>query len=272
MNVSVRGVNYHLDDRGAGRNLALLHGFTGRAASWNEHFGPLARHFRVLALDLLGHGETSIPSGLARYRIEESAADVIAVLQAAGALPAALLGYSMGGRLALYTALTYPSTFHALILESASPGLRDEAARQERLQKDEALASSILEHGVPAFVDAWEQLPLFATQRAMPAERRARQRAIRLGNDPLGLANSLRGMSTGAQPSLWERLPELKIPVLLITGSEDAKFNAIADEMMPLLPYAQRVIISGAGHTAHVEQPAQFDEAVTRFLLQLTAT
>lgn len=272
MNLHVRGVNYHLDDRGAGRSLALLHGFTGCAASWSEHLGPLSQHFRVLALDQLGHGNTSVPADAARYRIDEGAADLTAVLQHIGALPAALLGYSMGGRLALYAALAYPTAFRALILESASPGLRDEAERHERLLKDEALASGILEHGVPAFVDAWEQLPLFATQRSMPVERQATQRAIRLANDPLGLANSLRGMSTGAQPSLWERLPELTIPVLLITGSEDAKFNAIADEMMSLLPNAKRSIIPGASHTVHVEQPAQYDEIVTGFLLQLAAT
>lgn len=272
MNLHVRGVKYHLDDRGAGRPLALLHGFTGCAASWSEHLGPLSQHFRVLALDQIGHGETSVPADSTRYQIGEGAADLIAVLQHVGALPAALLGYSMGGRLALYAALTYPTAFHALILESASPGLRGEAARQERLLKDEALANSILEHGLPAFVDAWEQLPLFSTQHSMPAERQATQRAIRLANHPLGLANSLRGMSTGAQPSLWERLPELTIPVLLITGSEDAKFNAIADEMMTLLPSAQRVIAPGASHTVHVEQPAQYDEIVTSFLLQLAAT
>ncbi|MBL8146828.1 MAG: 2-succinyl-6-hydroxy-2,4-cyclohexadiene-1-carboxylate synthase [Anaerolineae bacterium] len=272
MDVHVRGMRYHLDDRGAGHPLALLHGFTGRAASWSEHLGPLARHFRVLAIDQLGHGDTSIPADPARYRIDEGAADLIAVLQHAGALPAALLGYSMGGRLALYAALTYPNAFSALILESASPGLRGEAAQHERLLKDAALASGILEHGVRAFVDEWEQLSLFSTQRSMPAERRAMQRAIRLANDPLGLANSLRGMSTGAQPSLWERLPELTIPVLLITGSEDARFNTIADEMMTLFPNAQRVIVPGASHTIHVEQPDRYDEIVTGFLLQLAAT
>lgn len=267
-NIGVRGVSYHIDDRGAGRPLVLLHGLTGRAATWHEHFGPLTEHFRVIAVDLLGHGHTSTPPDPARYRIEESAADLIAVLQRANALPAMLLGYSMGGRLALYTALSHPSYFSALILESASPGLLASQDRAERVRKDEALADGILEHGVPAFVDAWEQLSMFDTQRTMPDERKALQRAIRLANDPLGLANSLRGMGVGVQPSLWDRLGELQLPVLLITGSDDPKFEKYAVEMQAVLPNAQHIIIPGASHTIHVEQPNQFDNAVIHFLLE----
>jgi 2-succinyl-6-hydroxy-2,4-cyclohexadiene-1-carboxylate synthase len=270
--IHVRGVSYHLDERGAGRPLVLLHGLTGAGASWHEHIVPMSRHFRVIAVDQLGHGQTSVPADDARYHIEECAADLIALLQKIDALPAILLGYSMGGRLALYTALTYPKAFAALILESATPGLRDEEARLERRTKDAALAEGILEHGVEAFVDSWEQMPMFATQRHMLVERQVHQRAIRLANDPIGLANSLHGMGTGAQPSLWDRLGELSMPVLLITGSEDAKFNAIAAEMNAAIPRAQRVIIPGASHTVHLEQPDQFDVAVTEFLLQSVLT
>ncbi|MFN8380132.1 MAG: 2-succinyl-6-hydroxy-2,4-cyclohexadiene-1-carboxylate synthase [Anaerolineae bacterium] len=266
--IGVRGVSYHIDDRGTGRPLVLLHGLTGRAASWREHFDPLAHHFRVIAFDQLGHGLSSIPADPARYRIEEAAADVIAVLQKADALPAAMLGYSMGGRLALYAALTYPHAFSALILEGASPGIRDDIARATREKKDGTLADGILEYGVQAFVDEWEQLPMFATQRAMAPERQALQREIRLANDRIGLANSLRGMGVGTQPSLWDRLHELTIPMLLITGSDDVKFNAIADEMMTLLPNARHKVISGASHTVHLERPHHFDQAVIDFLLE----
>jgi 2-succinyl-6-hydroxy-2,4-cyclohexadiene-1-carboxylate synthase len=267
-NIGVRGVSYHIDDRGAGRPLVLLHGLTGRAATWHEHFGPLTQHFRVIAVDLLGHGHTSTPEDPARYRMDEASADLIAVLQHANALPAVLLGYSMGGRLALYTALAHPTCFSALILESASPGMREAEERIERVRKDAALADGILEHGVQAFVDAWEQLPMFDTQRAMPEERKALQRSIRLANDPLGLANSLRGMGVGEQPSLWDRLSELTMPVLLITGGHDAKFTVFANEMQSALPNARHVVIPGASHTIHVEQPAQFDDAVVQFLLE----
>jgi 2-succinyl-6-hydroxy-2,4-cyclohexadiene-1-carboxylate synthase len=266
--IGVRGVSYHIDDRGTGRPLVLLHGLTGRAATWREHFPELSHHFRVIAFDELGHGLSSIPADPARYRIEEAAADLIAVLQHANALPAAILGYSMGGRLALYTALTYPHAFSALVLEGASPGIRDDIARAVRESKDGKLADGILAHGVQAFVDEWEQLPMFATQHAMPPERQALQREIRLANDRIGLANSLRGMGVGAQPSLWERLGELTIPVLLITGSADAKFNAIAEEMVKLLPNARHQVIGGASHTVHLERPHHFDQAVIDFLLE----
>jgi 2-succinyl-6-hydroxy-2,4-cyclohexadiene-1-carboxylate synthase len=267
-NIGVRGVSYHIDDRGAGRPLLLLHGLTGQAATWHEHYGPLTQHFRVIAVDLLGHGHTSIPTDPARYRIEEAAADIISVLQHLNALPTALLGYSMGGRLGLFTALAYPHAFSTLILESASPGIRVAEERAERVRKDAALAEGILEHGVQAFVDAWEQLPMFDTQRSMPEDHKALQRSIRLANDPVGLANSLRGMGVGEQPSLWDRLSELQMPVLLLTGSEDRKFTELAREMQAAIPNARHKIIAGASHTVHVEQPHQYDEAVIKFLLE----
>jgi 2-succinyl-6-hydroxy-2,4-cyclohexadiene-1-carboxylate synthase len=246
----------------------LLHGFTGSSESWYEHIPALAQHVRVLAPDLIGHGLTDIPGDPARYRMEEASADLVTLLEQACALPAALLGYSMGGRLALHTALTYPETLSALIIESASPGLQDAASRADRAATDGALAARILEIAVPAFIDEWEALPLFASQQRLSPERRAAQRQIRLSQSPAGLANSLRGMGTGAQPSLWDRLGELTMPVLLIAGEHDAKFEAITEAMAGAIENAERCIIEDAGHTTHLEQPDQFQQAVLNFLLK----
>jgi 2-succinyl-6-hydroxy-2,4-cyclohexadiene-1-carboxylate synthase len=183
--------------------------------------------------------------------------------------PAHLLGYSMGGRLALYVALHYPDRVRSLLLESASPGLADAEARAARRQRDEALAARIERAGVPAFVDFWGSIPLFASQAKLPADARARLREQRLRNRAAGLANSLRGMGTGAQPSLWPRLGEVTAPTLLLVGEEDAKFRGIALEMARLLPRSQTMVFPGAGHTVHLERPRAF---VRHILPWLTAS
>lgn len=171
----------------------------------------------------------------------------------------------MGGRLALYLAVHYPSAIESLILESASPGLETHTERLDRQHSDEQLASQIEENGIPAFVAEWERLPLFATQARLLQPILDRQHTNRLQNNPQGLANSLRGMGTGVQPSLWMHLPTISKPVLLITGELDTKFIAIAQRMNQQIPDVTLVTVPDAGHTTHLEQPELFDGHVLEF-------
>jgi 2-succinyl-6-hydroxy-2,4-cyclohexadiene-1-carboxylate synthase len=268
--LAVHGVTLHVEQRDpaspAAQSLVLLHGFTGSAASWGAHLDTCAAAgLRVIAFDLLGHGASSAPDDPQRYRVERCQEDICAALGMLGVGPgeAMLLGYSMGGRLALY--LGFSTYFRALILESASPGLASPFEREQRRASDEYLATSIERNGIAAFVASWERLPLFASQRALPAEVRERLHKQRLENRPAGLANNLRGMGTGSQPALHERLPSLHLPVLLLAGELDTKFCAIARQMRQMLPRASLEIIPGAGHTIHLEQPEQFDNSVLAF-------
>jgi len=267
--VVVNGIKLHAEMDGPAQaedTLVLLHGFTGSAAAWDCHFNALgATGLRVIALDMPGHGESDAPADARRYAIEHCRADIIDALRALGVREneAILLGYSMGGRIALYAA--FSGYFRALILESASPGLENESEREQRRQQDEALAERIERDGVEPFVAYWEQLPLFASQQSLPIATRALQRQQRLHNRAVGLANSLRGVGTGAQPALHARLPELDLPVLLIAGERDEKFCAIARRMDWMLPRGQLEIVPGAGHTVHLEQPDIFDRLVHDF-------
>jgi 2-succinyl-6-hydroxy-2,4-cyclohexadiene-1-carboxylate synthase len=265
--VLIHGVDYHIRISGAGRRpLLLLHGFTGSGGSWNGIVEGLEAHFRLIRVDLLGHGRTAAPADPARYGIEAAAADLEAILQQAAAVPADVLGYSMGGRLALYLALTRPVLVRSLILESASPGLATAAERETRRRQDEALAWRIEQEGIEAFVQEWEQIPLFASQKKLSPVIRDALRRRRLANRAQGLANSLRGLGTGSQPSLWPRLPELSMPVLLLAGEWDEKFSGINRAMAATMPRAHVVIVPGAGHTIHLEQPGSWQEIVTTFL------
>jgi 2-succinyl-6-hydroxy-2,4-cyclohexadiene-1-carboxylate synthase len=218
---------------------------------------------------MLGHGRSDAPADPQRYSIEHCQQDIIAALRELGIKPgeAILLGYSMGGRIALYSA--FSGFFRAIILESASPGLASSTERAQRRDSDNALAERIERDGLPAFVAYWEQLPLFASQSALPREARANLHEQRLRNRPIGLANSLRGLGTGMQPALHDRLQELHIPVLLIAGALDTKYCAIARHMAATLPDAALHIVSNAGHTVHLEQPTTFAAQVHKFCMAM---
>ncbi|MFQ3633451.1 MAG: 2-succinyl-6-hydroxy-2,4-cyclohexadiene-1-carboxylate synthase [Roseiflexus sp.] len=260
------GMTCHYVEAGIGKPLVLLHGFTGSSAAWDAIVPHFTQHFRVICLDLPGHGRTPAPSDPARGALPLVAGDIAALLHNLEATPAYLLGYSMGARLALGIALLHPHVVRSLILESGSPGLATEAERAARRAQDEALATRIEQYGIEAFVDEWERLPLWASQRQAPEDMRQRLRAQRLRNTPAELAASLRSMGTGAQPSFWDDLPRLSVPTLAITGALDEKFTAIARDMCARCPMMTHWIIEGAGHATHLERPAEFVQRVIDFI------
>ena len=265
MPIKLGGMHYEYEITGSGDALLLLHGFTGSKDVWRR-FLPLWSHdLQVITVDLPGHGKTDSPSDWARYSIEQTAADMIALLDALKIKQAHVLGYSMGGRLAITIASLYAERVRSLVLESCTPGLEGEEEREERKRQDQQQADFIMEHGLEAFVERWENIPLFASQQQLPYSVREQMRQQRLQNNPLGLANSLRGMGTGMQPSWWSSLHRLCMPVLLLGGEYDEKFLRILQCMEQRLPNAEFVQVSGAGHTIHVEQPEKFDTIVRSF-------
>ncbi|MCS6800838.1 MAG: 2-succinyl-6-hydroxy-2,4-cyclohexadiene-1-carboxylate synthase [Chloroflexota bacterium] len=263
--VAVRGVRYHVARWGAGPPLVLLHGFTGSVETWRP-FRKAWRGRQLIAIDLIGHGRTTLPRDPERATMASSVRDLAALLDALGIARAAVLGYSMGGRLALRFALAFPHRVSALILESASPGIASAQERQERLAADEQRARLLERDGIAAFVEQWEALPLWASQARLPPAVRARLRQQRLACSAEGLALSLRGMGAGAEEPVLDCLVTFAMPVLLIAGAEDPKYVALAQAMADRLPKSDIAILPGAGHATHLEQPAQFAAVVDRFL------
>lgn len=268
--IDIDGLRLHADVYGeqsvAGEPVVLLHGFTGSAAGWREVAEALAPTCPVIAIDIVGHGRSDAPADLARYQMRRVVDDLVAVLHALGHERACWLGYSMGARTALQVGVHRPDAVSALVLESGTPGLATAEERADRVRSDEALAQRVEREGVEAFVDYWESIPLFASQRTLPASRQAAIRAGRTANQATGLANSLRGMGTGAQEPLFQRLAEVRVPVLLLAGSLDAKFVAIGQEMARALPDGTMHVLPGVGHAAHLEQPEAFTALVLPFV------
>jgi 2-succinyl-6-hydroxy-2,4-cyclohexadiene-1-carboxylate synthase len=266
MQTTVNGMTYHVTTAGEGQPLVLLHGFSGSAQSWARLLPALSVSYRVIAPDLMGHGADNVHYPPERYSMAHVVADVLALCDALELERPHLLGYSMGGRVALACAISAPNRFRSLVLESASPGLATEAEREARRKSDGALAESILHDGIEAFVTRWEALPLWHTQANLPDDVRQAQRQHRLQRHPVGLAHSLLGYGTGAQASYWDALATLDLPTLLLVGEADEKFRRINADMYARLPNAELVTIANAGHTTHLEQPQAFLEAVLGFL------
>lgn len=250
--------------QGAAPGVLALHGFSGAGAD----FAPLAARLphALAAPDLLGHARSDAPDDVAAYDLARQAAGLRDLPAALGLERPALLGYSYGGRLALQVLLDAPGAFRAAVLVGATPGIEDAAARAARAAEDEALAARIEALGAPAFLAEWSRRPLIATQARIAAPDRARMTAERARHTARGLAGALRGGGAGRMRDLWPRLGELDLPVLLLTGAEDARFAAIAQRILAHLPRAEHAVVPGAGHCAHLEAPDAAADAIARFL------
>ena len=256
-------------EKGSGLPLVLLHVFAHTARTWGAAEKVLAEHCRVLAVDLPGHGCTGVQEAALPYTFERCATALRIVLDERAIERAVILGYSLGGRVALHFARAHPERCRALIVESASPGLRDEGARAARRAADERLAARIERLGVQAFLEEWEALPLFAGLRRLSVEQRAALRRERLVNTARGLAESLRGMSVGIQESLWEAVSGFTFPVLALAGAEDVHYVTVAAELVERVPRGRCVVVEQSGHTVHLEAPTAFTVAVDAFLVEV---
>ncbi|WP_226670281.1 2-succinyl-6-hydroxy-2,4-cyclohexadiene-1-carboxylate synthase [Metabacillus litoralis] len=266
--MKIRGIEYHVEvttNNEDADTLVLLHGFTGSTKSWIEVVKEFPS-YNILLIDIIGHGETESPLDSSRYTMKEVVEDIVTILDNLHLDRVYMLGYSMGGRLALSFATAYPKRVKRLILESSSPGIDDSVLREDRKHADQKLAEEITRKGIVEFVNKWENIPLFLSQKRLPAEKRERIRKQRLKNSPVGLSNSLMGMGTGTQPSLWTKLSCLKIPVLILCGEQDKKFCEIAKKMQNLLENSIIKEINSTGHAIHVEQPHFFGKIVNEFL------
>lgn len=252
---------------GEGEALLLLHGFTGSKDTWSPVAARLSAHFTVITMDLPGHGKTKCDMP---KTMETFADDLASLLDHLQIKTCHVLGYSMGGRTALSFAMYYPDYVDTLILESASAGLQTEEERALRIAHDTKLANRLLVDGVQAFVDFWESIPLFDTQKRLPQETREKIRKERLSQSKTGLSNSLLHMGTGVQPCWWDTLHKLTMPVLLLAGGEDQKFVKLNKKMLAQLKHATLMMVEGAGHTIHVEQAEEFVKIVIAFIKKNT--
>lgn len=246
------------------KSLLLLHGFAQTPASWQTTIAELPTGLTIAAPELPGHGRTGLSLGQPSPELARAVA--AEALEATGG-PATVWGYSQGARVAFDLALERPELVQALIIESGAPGIADAVQRAQRRRNDEDVAQRIESVSMEDFVRGWELLPALGDP---PRDVIEQQRPDRLRNEPAALAAALRGMGQGAYPSMWERLSEITIPVLLITGARDITYERHAEAMLRVLPDARHHVIDDAGHSVHIEQPVAAAALVAQFLTEIS--
>jgi 2-succinyl-6-hydroxy-2,4-cyclohexadiene-1-carboxylate synthase len=239
-------------------SLLCLHGFTGSPESWD--FLPEFPGTTRIAPALVGHASSNADSDVTRF---EDEVDRLATF-ASGAGQWHVVGYSLGARLALGLALRHPLRVQRLTLVSAHPGLTSEAERTVRRASDAAWCELLLTQGVPAFVEAWQAQPLWASQARLSAATRTQKQKERLSHSASGLCRSLRVTGLAEMPNYLRELPKIQVPTTVIAGALDEKFSKLAEMIAHHIPGARLEIVANAGHDLLLERPDFITEVIRR--------
>jgi 2-succinyl-6-hydroxy-2,4-cyclohexadiene-1-carboxylate synthase len=251
-------VPLHVEVRGSGPPLVLLHGFTQTGRLWGPVGDRLTDGRTTVALDLPGHaGSDSV-----RADLPTTAGLVAETVRATiGSEPCDLLGYSLGARVALHVVTGTDLPVGRVVFIGVHAGIESADQRERRKKADDAMADSLEASGdLAAFLDSWLAGPLF--ERLSDAAARSE----RLRNSATGLASSLRLCGTGTQAPLWDRLPSIRQPVLALAGNDDQRFAAHALRVARLVPSAVATLVPGGGHAVHLGQPELTWRVIGRWL------
>lgn len=243
--------------------ILFLHGFMGSWRDFQEVANLLKDDFCCLLIDLPGHGKTEVNCDR-NYQMSEVAIAIITLLKKLEIKHCSLVGYSMGGRIALYLAVYFPQYFFKVVLESASPGLEHQADRENRIEQDLKIVHKLKSEDLSIFLQRWYSNPLFGSFIKHPNYQKALAR--RLNNDPHKLAKSLIYIGLGVQPPLWNHLEFIQLPILLIVGELDLKFITINQRIRVLSPQFLIEIVKNTDHNVHFEQSLKFAQLLRDFL------
>ncbi|HEV7846008.1 MAG TPA: alpha/beta fold hydrolase [Thermoleophilaceae bacterium] len=177
-----------------------------------------------------------------------------------------LVGYSLGGRLALRAALRSPDSFAGVVVVGSTAGIEEGPLRVTRAEADEKLASWMEAMPIEDIVSLWERQPLFADQSDALVEQ---QRPGRLSHDPRSLALLLRTAGQGTLEPVWHELRSLELPLLAIAGARDDGYSAAVKRIAATAPNGRAVIVEDAGHAAHLQQPQEVADLIAEFVADL---
>lgn len=260
MDIDIPGGVLHVEVAGGERGPAmmLLHGFAQDSSTWDGVVAALGSDRRLVLVDLIGHGRSSRHDAAGPYALDRVVESLEIIRRHLGEEAVHLVGYSMGGRIALTYASRYPGSVASLVIESASFGPRDAREREESLARDRALAERLRSSSIERFVEYWETLSVFAGQEHL-AEA---QRVTRLANDPLALARIVEGCGQGRMDDLLGWACSAPMPLVYFTGARDSRYHALAGVVAGC---GVSVIEFDAGHDIHLERPGECTDALRDF-------
>ena len=265
-----KGMSCYFEEWGDSQKpaLVLLHGFSQSSETWRECAPLLTKHRSVFALDAIGHGESHKPADATWYRAQEMHEVLDSFLDTMDQDSCDLLGYSMGGRIALGYACKKPQRLTSLILESTGLGCISACESQAIRTRNEKMACLLEKEGIEAFVEAWEKLPVFAPEKHLPRAVQKQLHTERLANKPQALAHSLRESGQQVMPDYRDAIAALSIPILYIAGTRDIKYADLARDLQKKHGVDATIYTAffESGHNVHLELPHPYCKRVNEFL------
>ncbi len=258
-------LNYSVFGEKNEKSILFLHGFMGNREDWMFLVKELQDTIRCILIDLPGHG-SNLPQDTDDYTFGHCADFIISILQDNEIEKCNIVGYSMGGRLGLFTCLKYPENFNSIVMESVNPGIEDGNEKKNRIYSDKVISERIKKGDLEKFLDGWFSNPIFGNIRE--DEKYQDMIKARLINNREGLANSLDYLGTGKQPSMWSRIHDINKEILYIAGENDRKFKEIGKRIRKISKHLRYIVIEGAGHNTHFQQPEIFIKTIKDFFIQ----
>lgn len=247
------GVNLYYEVHGSGPTILLTHGYSATSQMWQGQVEALSKDHQLVIWDMRGHGQSDSPDDPALYSEPATVADMAALLDTVGATSAIIGGLSLGGYMSLAFHRVHPDRTEALLIIDTGPGYKNDEAREGWNRTSLKTA------------ERYETEGLKGLEAGSPERRLARHRSAK------GLALAARGMLTQRDAGVILSLPDIRVPSIVVVGSEDTPFLAASDYMAAKIPGAKKAVIEGAGHAANIDQPEAFNAAIVGFLDRLKA-
>src|SRR5882724_11933979 len=242
------GVQIYYEVHGSGPPLLLTHGYSSTSAMWQVQIDALSKHHKLVLWDMRGHGQSDYPESPAAYSEALTVADMAALLDEVGADKAIVGGLSLGGYMSLAFYRAHPARVRALLIIDTGPGFKKDDAREAWNKRAHDTGDRFEREGLEVLKSA------------------SRERSGVTHRDATGLARAARGMLTQRDARVIESLPGVAVPSVVIVGANDTPFLAASDYMAAKIPGAKKVVIPDAGHSANIDQPDAFNEALLNFL------
>jgi pimeloyl-ACP methyl ester carboxylesterase len=247
-NINRDGVEIYYEVHGSGPPLLLTHGYSSTSEMWKGQITALSKHSQLVVWDMRGHGRSDYPDDASAYSEALTVADMAALLDEVGADRAIVGGLSLGGYMSLAFYRAHPARVRALLIIDTGPGFKKDDAREAWNKRAHDTGDRFEREGLAGLTSG------------------SRERSSVSHRDASGLARAARGMLTQRDARVIELLPDIKVPSLVVVGTEDAPFLAAADYMAAKIPAAKKVVIPAAGHAVNIDQPQAFIDAVLPFL------
>ncbi len=242
------GVNIYYETHGEGPVILLTHGYSATAQMWRGQIAPLSRNHKLVLWDMRGHGQSDCPEDQSLYSEDATVADILALLDHVGARTAVVGGLSLGGYMSLAFYRAHPERVRCLLIIDTGPGFKNDEAREGWNNYARETAGRFEQQGL-------SQLQSASKERSTAAHRSVD-----------GLVRAGLGMLTQKDDRVICSLPNIKVPSLIVVGSEDKPFLNASDYMAAKIPLSTKVVIPRAGHAANIDQPEAFNRAVVEFL------